>query len=149
MIADRRSPDPAQSRTLVLYDGVCALCNRLVSFLLHHDRRDCFRFAPLQSDPARALLQKHGLNSSELDTVVLLAEFGHPTERALTRSGAVLYALHELGGTWRLSVILRLLPLFLRDRLYDYIARRRYRMFGRFDQCPFPQPEHRHKFMME
>jgi predicted DCC family thiol-disulfide oxidoreductase YuxK len=137
---------PSQS-TLVLYDGVCGLCNRLVSFLLRHDRRDQFRFAPLQSELAQTLLRRYGLDPNDFDTVVVLADFGQPAERALTRSQAALWAVSRLGGIWRLFAIAKLAPLSLREGLYRFIARRRYRIFGKYEQCPLPRPEDRGKFL--
>jgi predicted DCC family thiol-disulfide oxidoreductase YuxK len=134
-------------RTLVLYDGVCGLCNWLVAFLIRHDRRDQFRFAPLQSEFAQTLLHRYALNSADFDTVVVLAEFRQDSERALTRSDAALWAIGQLGGVWKLLMVAKLIPRRLREALYSFIARRRYRIFGKYDQCPLPQPEDRHKFV--
>ncbi len=134
-------------QTLVIYDGVCVLCNRLVAFLLRHDRRDQFRFAPLQSDFAQTLLRRYALNPNDFDTVVVLADFGEPGERALTRSQAALWAIVRLGGMWRLFAVAKVVPLSLRDAFYRLIARRRYQIFGKYDECPLPRPEDRHKFI--
>lgn len=134
-------------RTLVLYDGVCGLCNWLVAFLIRHDHRDQFRFAPLQSDVARRLLQRYDLSPGDLDTVLVLADFQQPSERALTRSQAALWCLGHLSGIWRLFAMAKLIPLTLREALYRFIARRRYQVFGKYDACPLPRPEDRHKFL--
>jgi len=141
------SPMPAPSQTLVLYDGVCGLCNRLVSFLLRHDRRNQFRFAPLQSELAQTLLRRYGLDPNEFDTVVVLADYGQPSERALTRSQGSLWAVSRLGGIWRLLVIAKVIPVSLREAIYKFIARRRYQVFGKYEECPLPKAEDRHKFL--
>ena len=134
-------------KTVVLYDGVCGLCNRLVQFLLRYDRHDRFRFAPLQSDFAASLLARHGLNASDLNSVSVVADHGLPTEQSFTKSDAVLRASWDLGGIWRSAEIARLLPPFFRNWFYDLVARNRYRIFGRHDSCPLPKPEHRAKFI--
>jgi predicted DCC family thiol-disulfide oxidoreductase YuxK len=133
--------------TLVLYDGVCALCNRVVGFLLRHDRHDRFRFAPLQSEFAQNLSQRHGLNAQDLDTIVVIPDFGQPNERVLDRSEAALWSVGQLGRPWRFLAIARLIPRSIREAAYRFIARRRYRMFGKYDACPIPRPEDRHKFL--
>jgi predicted DCC family thiol-disulfide oxidoreductase YuxK len=122
---------------VLFYDGVCGLCDRIVRFVLRHDRRRCFRFAPLQGDFARATLARHGRDARQLDSVCLLID-----GRLLEKSDAVLAILGALGGVWRLAALpLRLLPRRLRDGGYDWVARHRYRWFGRFDECPLPTPE--------
>src|SRR5258705_6104834 len=98
MIAEERTRVPSSSQTLVLYDGVCGLCNRLVAFLIRHDRRDEFRFAPLQSEFAQSLLNRHNLDSADFNTVVVLADFQRPSERAFTRSQAALCCVSKVGG---------------------------------------------------
>ena len=135
------------NQALVLYDGVCGLCNRLVVFLLRHDRRDQFRFAPLQSDFARTQLHRYGLNSPDFNTFVVLADFQQDSERALTRSQAALWAVTQVGGPWKFFAVAKLIPLRLRDAFYRFIASRRYRIFGKYDQCPVPQASDRHKFL--
>lgn len=140
---------PSPSQTLVLYDGVCGLCNRLVAFLLRHDRNDQFRFAPLQSSLAQTLLHRYGLDPKDFDSVVVIADFGQPSERALTRSAAALLSLDRLGGLWRLVGIGKSIPLSLREALYKFIARHRYQVFGKYSECPVPKPDDRHKFLPE
>lgn len=134
------------THTLVLYDGVCALCNRLVRFLLRHDHGDEFRFAPLQSEFGRSLLRGYGKTPVDLDTVWVVAEYGGKSARPLTKSSAVLYVVAQLGGGWRLSAVGWIIPHVLRDALYDIVARRRYRWFGKYDACPLPAEEERKKF---
>lgn len=140
---------PSPGHTLVLYDGVCGLCNRLVAFLLRHDRRGEFRFAPLQSTRGQALLIRHGLNPADLNSVVVISGFNGPDEQALTRSAAILASLHALGSIWKVAVVGKFLPFRLREALYDFVASHRYRMFGKLQECPLPDPKQRHKFLPE
>ena len=126
---------------VIFYDGVCGLCDRTVRFVLRHDHAGRFRFATLQSDYAAAALARHGRDAADLDSVCLLLDPDGPGERLLAKSDAVLAILDGLGGVWRLAAAARWLPRAWRDAAYDALANRRYRWFGRFDQCPIPSPE--------
>ena len=126
---------------VIFYDGVCGLCDRTVRFVLRRDHAGRFRFATLQSDYAAAALARHGRDATDLDSVCLLLDPDGPGERLLAKSDAVLAILDGLGGVWRLAAAARWLPRGWRDAAYDALARRRYRWFGRFDQCPIPSPE--------
>ncbi len=133
---------------VLLYDGVCGLCNRLVQFSLRHDARRQLRFAPLQSDFAGTILRRHGRDAGDLDTVYLVEKCGDPSEQLLNRSDAVIGLLRILGGGWRLTVaISRLVPRSLRDWIYGTIARNRYRMFGKNDSCFLPPADYRDRFL--
>lgn len=136
------------SGPIVLYDGVCALCNAVVRFVLARDRRREFRFALLQGEFARAALSRHGRRPHDLATVVVVSGAGQPDERLLERSDAVLFILERLHAAWPLAARLgRAVPRSVRDWTYDRIARRRYEVFGRYDVCPLPAPEHRWRFL--
>ena len=137
----------AVSRPIVLYDGVCVLCNRLVQFLLKRDRRDRLRFAPLQSAFAGPPLKQHGFDPLDLDTVYVIADHGEPTELVLARSDAILYALRQLGGLWKIARLGSLLPRIVRDGIYKVVARNRYRVCGRHDTCLLPEEKYRQKFL--
>lgn len=132
---------------IVLYDGVCGLCNRLVQFLLKHDYDDRFRFASLQSEFTSMLLVRHGLNPQDLDTVYVVKNFRLPDEQLLARSDAILFMLATLGGIWKLAAVGRVLPRGLRDFVYKTVARNRYRVFGKHESCMLPEPQHRRKFL--
>ena len=132
---------------VILYDGVCGLCNRFVNFVLKRDRRGVFRFASLQSPIAREILARYRITAVPMDTVYVIADFGLPTERVLAKSTATLYTLSRLGGVWRLAGAARLAPRRVRDWVYDAVARRRYRIFGKYDTCPLPDATHRDRFM--
>ena len=136
------SPSP----NLVLYDGVCALCNGTVRFLLRIDRRNMLAFAPLQGPTAARLAERHGF-ASDVRSIVYVRSFGLKHERVHTKSEAVLRVLGDVGGVWWLFSLLRLVPRFLRDPVYDWVARHRYRWFGKYDQCPLPPPELRGRFL--
>lgn len=133
---------------ILLYDGVCGLCNRSVQFVLGRDRHDRFRFASLQSDFAAAILRRHGIHPGNLDTVYLVTDHELPGERLSARSEAAISVLRELGGIWTAAALpLRALPIGVRDWGYNLVARHRYRIFGKFDTCPLPEARHQHKFL--
>ena len=140
-------PSALTGHTLVLYDGVCGLCNRIVRFMLRFDTHDRFRYAALQGDFGSEILNRYGLNPAELDSVVLVTDVSQPSERIHVKFDAVLAAAKELGGVWRMAALARILPRSSRERLYDFIARHRYGWFGKYDACPIPKPEHRVKFV--
>lgn len=135
------------SNSIILYDGVCGLCNRLVQFILKRDKRDYFRFASLQSDWSSTLLQRHNLDPHDLDTVYVVVDYAKPAERLLARSDAILFLLKELGGIWKLAVVGKILPRTLRDAMYGLVARNRYRVFGKYESCMLPEQKHRAKFL--
>ena len=136
-----------ESNPIVLYDGVCGLCNRLVQFLLKRDTRHRFRFASLQSDFANNLLTLYGADPHDLDTVYVVKDYGQPDQSLLGRSDAVLYMLDQLGGVWKLAGVGRVLPKALRDVVYKVVARNRYRVFGKYESCMLPEARHREKFL--
>lgn len=137
----------SDSHSIVLYDGVCGLCNRLNQFLLKRDRHDRFRFASLQSDFAAELLRRHGTDAIDLDTVYVVVDYGTPSERLLTRSDAIIHALNQLGGIWAMFSAGKILPRALRDSLYKIVATNRYRFFGKYDVCLMPEERFKHKFL--
>ena len=145
--ADQALAALPERAVLVLYDGVCALCNGIVKFLLARDPDDRFRFLALQSELGRAIVRGRGGDPDELSTLYVITAPGRPGERVLARGRAGIRAMTVAGGPWLLLHALRILPTFLLDFGYRLIARRRYRIAGRLDACPVPPPEHRHKFL--
>jgi predicted DCC family thiol-disulfide oxidoreductase YuxK len=136
-----------EGRALLLYDGVCALCNGVVHFLLKRDRLDGFRYAPLQSDLGREVLARFDIHTFP-DGVMLLTDALTPSEHLYQRSDAVAASLQLLGARWRLvGKALARLPRPLRDWGYGVVARFRYRLFGRYDTCPVPPPEQRSRLL--
>jgi len=132
---------------LILYDGVCGLCNRLNLFVLKRDAADLFRFASLQSDLGIGAVRRHGRDAVDLDTVYVIENYGTEDERLRAKARAVLFIVRSLGGVWRLASLLDRLPTPLLDAVYDFVAKRRYGWFGRSEVCIVPKPEHRAKFL--
>ena len=143
--AERGDTDPAAvvdgiDRPVVLFDGVCNLCNAFVRFIVRFDAEGEFLFAPLESPVGRELLDRRGVDDPE--SVVLVTADGYAT-----KSTAALRIARRLDGPWPLAYPLVYLPERLRDAVYDLVAARRYRLFGRTDACPVPEPEIRERFL--
>ena len=134
--------------SLVLYDGVCGLCNRFVQFVLRRDGAAYFRFCALQDPISLEILARHHLGPLILNTICLVTHFGTPQERLLTHSDAVIEVFHSLGGGWRLvAAALKIIPRPLRDLGYHLVANVRYRIFGRLPTCPLPTLAQRDRFI--
>ncbi|MBR0345820.1 MAG: thiol-disulfide oxidoreductase DCC family protein [Rudaea sp.] len=128
---------------VLVFDGVCVLCNRSVQFVLRHDRARRFRFATNESASGRALMIRHGLDPAA-PVSVLLVEDG----RAHVESAAVVRVLAGFGGGWRIAAAtLHLVPTAIRDHAYRYVARHRYRWFGRREVCWLPDPRDAGRFL--
>jgi predicted DCC family thiol-disulfide oxidoreductase YuxK len=125
---------------VVFFDGVCGLCNKTVDFLIKWDEDRVLRYAPLQGYTARRLLTK--LQVEDLDSVVYYRD-----GKYLVRSTAVLRLLLDVGGWWKLLSIFLIMPAFVRDAVYYFIANRRYKWFGKSDTCRMPTPEERTLFL--
>ncbi len=133
---------------VLLYDGVCGLCNRMVQFVLRRDPAGVFRFASLQSQLAASILTRYRLDARDLDTVYVVANYEQPDEQLLSRSDAVIFILQHMGGALRWTGrFLRVVPQPLREWGYRVVARNRYRVFGRYDKCPMPTEETRSRFL--
>jgi predicted DCC family thiol-disulfide oxidoreductase YuxK len=135
------------SHPILLYDGVCGLCNRMVQFVLRGDREGTFRFAALQSGFAARILARHGIQAGELDTVYVVVNFELAEERVLSRSDAVIFVLKRVGIGRFIGPLLQCVPRPLREWGYGVVARNRYRMFGPFDSCVLPSEENRTRFL--
>lgn len=131
----------SQEGPVIVFDGICVLCNGWVRFLLEHDREARYRFAAMQTDAGRALLASHGLDPDD-PASFLLVEDG----RAWTDTEAIRRVLAGLGGVWRLAALLSLVPRFVRDLLYRLLARNRYRVFGT-TTCHVPTEAERARFV--
>lgn len=136
-------------KDVVLYDGVCSLCNFAVQFILPRDSRGRFHFASLQSDFAQQMLIKYGRDPKELITFYVLVGYGTPQERLLERSAAALYALSHLDGAWRGCSLLRVVPKPLADAIYNLVAGNRYALFGKHEACMLAQPGFENRFVAQ
>ena len=141
------SPSPAAAlpqpaHPVILFDGVCNLCSSSVRFIIARDPAARFRFASLQSEAGQALLGGHGLDTGALSSVVLVED-----GRVHTRSDAALRIAWRLSGPWPLAGVFRAVPRGVRDGVYDWIARNRYRWFGKTEACWLPTPELRARFL--
>jgi predicted DCC family thiol-disulfide oxidoreductase YuxK len=141
-IADAPAAAAGAEGPIVLYDGVCGLCDRSVQLILRNDRRGRFRFAALQSQAGRALLQKFGLPPEALDSVVLVED-----GRAWRKSRAALRIAKRMDAPWPLLWPLIIVPRPVADFVYGLIAKNRYRIFGKLDACMIPPPEVRARFL--
>lgn len=128
--------------SLILFDGVCNFCNASVNFIIRRDPKGVFRFAPLQSEAGKKTLQKFHLSTTDLDTMVLIEG-----DRFFTRSSAGLRIARRLTGLWPLLFIFIIIPKFLRDAVYNLVARNRYKWWGKRDACMVPTPEVKKRFL--
>ena len=129
-------------KIILLFDGTCNFCNGTVNFILVRDKEDRFRFAALQSEAGKKLLQQYGLSDGENDSMVVIFR-----NRAFLFSDAALEISRRLPGAWPLLYALKILPLFLRNGVYKWIARNRYKWFGKSESCRIPNEKERSKFL--
>jgi predicted DCC family thiol-disulfide oxidoreductase YuxK len=132
------------AHVIVLFDGVCNFCNRSVNWIIRRDPRGLFRFAPLQSDAGGKLQREFGLDPNALDTLVMIED-----GRAYVKSTAALRILRRVRSPWRVLYPLIVVPRAVRDFAYDWFARRRYRWFGKREECMVPSPGVRERFLVE
>ena len=122
------------SMSVLLFDGVCNLCNTSVKWVLLRDKKGEFKFAAIQSEAGQSLLKSFGLDNQPLESVILI-------------SGRQAYIKSKLGGIWTIALVFRLVPRPVRDAIYDWVAKNRYRWFGKQEQCLLPQPEWKDRFL--
>jgi predicted DCC family thiol-disulfide oxidoreductase YuxK len=140
--ATQRQPDAP----VLLYDGVCGVCNSVVRTILRFDRRGTLRFASLDSDFARDVIARHP-RLGGVDSAVYVQNTGQADETADIRSAAPLKMAAYLGGWWKLVLVAYVIPAPVRDWLYERFAGVRYRVGGRYDTCPIPTAEVRNRFL--
>ncbi len=131
---------PEQS--IILFDGVCNLCNSAVNFVIERDKKNLIQFALLQSETAYVLLAKHKMHKQEMKSFIFI-EHG----KVYTQSTAALKVCRHLSGAWPALYTLIIIPSFIRDGIYKWIAKNRYKWFGKKDECMIPTPELQVKFL--
>lgn len=135
-------PIPDQKK-VVLFDGVCNFCNASVRFIMKRDKKDVFRFASLESDLGRKLTDERGIDTSQIDSIIMI----DPGIAYYIKSTAALEISKYLSGFYPIFSLFLYLPKSFRDVIYDYIARHRYKWFGKTESCPMPTPEEQSKFL--
>ena len=130
-------------KRLVLFDGVCNLCDASVQYIIKHDKHDLFRFTALQSELGEQMIKKFGIDRSKTDSILLYSE-----EHGISyKSTAALKIASKLGFPINLMSIFLIVPAFIRNWVYDYIAKNRYKWYGKKDDCMIPTPELKSKFL--
>jgi|SRR5690554_1906562 len=127
---------------IILFDGICNLCNSTINFVIKRDKQNMFKFATLQSDTGQSLLSEFKIDRTETDSIVLI-----DGKKSYVKSTAALHIAKNLSGALPLLFGFLILPRFIRDRLYDYIAKNRYKWFGKKESCMIPTPELKAKFI--
>jgi predicted DCC family thiol-disulfide oxidoreductase YuxK len=131
-----------EDKTIVFFDGVCNFCNGSINFVIDRDKKNKFLFAPLQSKAGQEFLTAHQLNAEEFDSIIVFRG-----GKLYKKSAAALQIIGQLGFPWPILSVFKIFPTFFRDFFYDFIARNRYRFFGKKDACMIPTPEIRAKFL--
>jgi predicted DCC family thiol-disulfide oxidoreductase YuxK len=132
-----------QDKKIILFDGVCNLCDTTVQFIIKHDKHDIFRFVALQSDLGEKIVSHIGLDRSKTDSIILY----QPGHAYYYKADAAFKIASELGSIYSLLNVFSILPKWLTNKVYDYIARNRYKWYGKKDQCMMPTPEMKTKFL--
>lgn len=131
-----------ENSKIILFDGVCNLCNSFVQRVIRNDKKNIFKFSSLQSDFGQNFLNNNQLDSKEFKSIILI-----DGNKYFTKSTAALKIGKELTGIYRISAIFIIFPKFIRDFVYDIVSKNRYRWFGKQDECWLPTPELKNKFI--
>jgi len=129
-------------KKIILFDGVCNLCNSSVTFVIQRDKKDLFRFAALQEAVGQQLIEKHQIDTSKTDSIILI-----DGDKAYVKSTAALKVARHLGGAYPLLYGFMIIPNFIRNWVYDYIAKNRYKWYGKKESCMIPTPALKSKFL--
>ena len=135
--------DLPKNKKIILFDGVCNLCDSLLQFVIRHDKKDVFRFVALQSPLGQEIVNHIGIQNENIDSVILYV----PGVAYYYKSSAALEIARELGGFFHLGTIFKIIPTVLRNHIYDYVAKNRYSWYGKKASCMIPTPELKSKFL--
>jgi predicted DCC family thiol-disulfide oxidoreductase YuxK len=131
-----------ETNPIILFDGVCNFCNAMVNFVIRQDKKNIFRFAALQTESGKKLLEQYNIYWKQNDSFVLI-ENG----KAYMKSNAALRLYNQLPWYWKWTQLFWIFPNFIRDGVYNLIAKNRYRWFGKRDECMIPSPQMKHRFL--
>jgi predicted DCC family thiol-disulfide oxidoreductase YuxK len=132
-----------RDKKIILFDGVCNLCDSTVQFIIKHDKKDVFRFVAIQSEIGQQIISHIGIDTAKTDSIILY----EPGNAYYFKAEAALNIATELGGVYALVGAFKILPKWLSNKVYDYIARNRYKWYGKKDACMIPTPELKAKFL--
>ena len=132
----------ADGHKIILFDGICNLCNGAVTYVIKRDPKDRFRFAALQSDIGQALVAEHGIDTSKVDSIILIEN-----NKVYSKSTAALRIAKYMKGGYPLLYGFMIIPNFIRNWVYDFVARNRYKWYGKKEACMIPTPELKAKFL--
>jgi predicted DCC family thiol-disulfide oxidoreductase YuxK len=130
-----------ENKKIIFYDGLCAMCNRFIRILITLDKKEKYLLAPLKGKNGKILKEEFSKELQGIDSVIFY------NKKVFTKSSAVINILSELGGVYKLAYIFNIIPTFISDSIYDYIARNRFQWFGKLDKCPMPEKKNISRFL--
>jgi predicted DCC family thiol-disulfide oxidoreductase YuxK len=133
----------SEKKSIILFDGMCNFCNTSVNKIIKYDKKNVFKFAAIQSDAGKKLLIELSIDILKIDSILLIEN-----NTLFTKSTAVLKIAKQLSGLYKLSYAFIIIPLFIRDTIYDFIAKNRYKWFGKKESCMIPTKEVSGKFLV-
>jgi len=132
-----------RDKKIILFDGVCNLCDSTVQFIIKHDKKDIFRFVAIQSDLGQKIIKYISIDTSKTDSIILY----EPGHSYYYKAEAAIKIIGQLGGIYSMISVFSVIPKWLSSKVYDYIARNRYKWYGKKDECMIPTPELKAKFL--
>lgn len=130
-------------KKIILFDGVCNLCDNVVQFIIRHDKKDVFRFVAIQSELGQEIVKHIGVDTTKTDSILLYV----PGQAYYYKAEAAIKIARGMGGIYSLLTVFSILPMFLSNAVYDFIARNRYKWYGKKSECMIPTPELKSKFL--